>query len=106
MKRDLRGLRVLISLGFSVLINCVVLALVDPRRPQQPKWEKVVDVIDWPASAIGAWLAGPGHGMTQAVLPPIVAILSNAVLIWLVLSVPTWLRSARSQGDDSPTLYK
>ena len=98
MKWDARS-RVIISLVISVLLTAADFTMLGP--PEGPSsrierfWEAVNSPVEWFADFLG-FVSGPPHTGEQiliAVAWLLLAVIYDAALLWIVLSLPTWWRN-------------
>lgn len=98
MKWDARS-RGLISLVFSVLATAVDFAAAGPSAGSlsgiERLWEAVNSPVEWFADFLG-FVGGPPHTGRQILILfawLLVAVIYDAALLWIVLSLPTWWRN-------------
>lgn len=86
--------RFLGSLGASIFLNCLLIAAsfdAKDLEKQGSTFYRVGDVLWTPAGAFGEALF-PGHDITQIFLMILFSITFYTVLIWILMSLPSWWR--------------
>jgi hypothetical protein len=94
MRKNQQLRHMAIALGASIVLNSLLIAiafLTDPARFPSSRMGKIVDTLGRPGGAFTEWLL-PGHDAPQVALIVVSSVVFYAVLIWVIVSLPTWWR--------------
>jgi hypothetical protein len=96
-KRQVR--RMLVAGTLSIMLNGILIFLITSVEPEQHRSSiivKITDALGSPGTGLANWLVPSGHDVAHFLGGAAVAVTSSilfyALLIWVILSLPSWWR--------------